>query len=179
MRKLSLAVAVLGACLALSFLPHAPAVGDVSGVGGGEASHSAGQTPFIGTFLIEMEIAGLPPLLVLSQVHADGTALIIDQSDAGYGGFLDLDSPQLGSWKRTGPFQATIVTLFFNFDNPGGLPATVTRVTHVCNFDVGFDTGEGVSTLRLYDVSAGEDPLDPNQGIFDSEIPWTMRRLVP
>jgi hypothetical protein len=176
MRKISLAVVVLGACLAWSLSPDTPAIGDGGMTAGGGP---AGQTPFAGTFLAVFG-GPLEGVRCIVQIHADGTLWHIDQSDYGLGGALDLDSPQVGSWRRTGPFQTTAVTLFFNFDNPSGAPTTVSRATNVADWDVGYNTASGVATLRLYDLSAGEDPLDPEQGTpVPFEIPWTMRRLVP
>ena len=180
MRKISLAVAVLGVCLAWSFLPHAPAVGqDESALLGGADGGPAGQTPFAGTFLAEIDFGPLGMLPAVFQIHADGTGWSTDASDQGVGGILDLDSPHLASWTRTGPFETRIVGLFLNFDSASGAPTTVTRITHVLDWDVGFDTVSAVATLRLYDTSMGEDPLDPEGGTPGPIVPWTARRLVP
>lgn len=166
MYKISLAVAVLGACLAWSLLPHATAVGDgVIDEGGGPA----GQNPWAGTFLAEMS----PTWKGIVQIHADGTLWTCDQSDVGS---VSQNSPSMGSWKRTGPRQATYVTLFFDYDGNGDPTAYVT-MTSVVDWEVGFNTASGVITQRRYELY--EDPLDPEQGTPAGEVPFTARRIVP
>ena len=170
MRNISLAVVVLGACLAWSFLSHAPAVGqDEFAVIDGGTGGPAGQTPWAGTFLLE----GSPTWHILVQIHADGTIWSTDQTD--FGG-ANVSSPSLGSWRRTGPRQATYVALVFQYDS-NGEPSAYYTLTSVVDWDVGFDTASGVTHQRDYELD--EDPLDPDQGTPVGVVPWTARRIVP
>ena len=101
-------------------------------------------------------------------------------TDFGLGGVFSLNTTALGSWKRTGPRQITDVRLHLVFDNPGGVPTSVVRTTSVTNFGRHFNTGTGLANQRTYDLAAGEDPLDPNQGTPDpTSIPYTFGRLIP
>jgi hypothetical protein len=135
----------------------------------GERGGPAGQTPFAGTFFAEMS----PTWKGIVQIHADGTVWSCDQSDVGSTSF---NSPAMGSWTRTGPRQATYLMLFFAYDG-NGEPIAYVTMTSVVDWDVGFDTASGVITQRRYELD--EDPLDPNQGTYEGEVPFTARRLVP
>ena len=148
-------------------------------VGVEDGGGPAGQTPYAGTYEIEFELY-TGTLYAIVQMHADGTLWSCDQSDFGLAGYSDLNSPLMGSWTRTGPRQATTARLCFCFDNPHvTMPTRVLRAEDVINWDVGWDTGSGFSIRRMYDLSAGEDPLDPEDGTPLDEAPWTMRRIVP
>jgi hypothetical protein len=172
MRKTSLTVALLSfVVIGVTLLWNGTAAGE-------RAGGPAGGTPFAGTFLLVFEVPGLPPLLAVSQSHADGTGITFDQTDEGLGGATPLNSLAAYSWRRTGPHQATFTGLAFSFD-AAGLPTVVSRDTVVSNFDPSFDFGAGTVFERNYDVAAGEDPLDPTQGTPGGEIPFTFRRLIP
>jgi hypothetical protein len=132
-----------------------------------------------GTYLAEFEFYG-GSLYAIAQCHADGTCWHTDQSDFGLAGLTELNSPLMGSWKRTGPRQATTVRLCLFFDNPHvTLPTIILRSQDVMDWDENWDTVSGYTIRRLYDVSLGEDPLDPEDGTPAGEAPWTMRRVVP
>ncbi len=172
-KKTMVALLSIGVLSALWLGRPGPASANPQDCRGVAAGH-----PFAGSFLAEFGGA-LEGVQCLVQMHADGTIWHIDQGDFGHSPFLRLDSAQVGSWRRTGPFQTTHVTLFLNFDLDG-TPTTVTRVNNVADWEVGFDAASGLATLREYDVSLGEDPLDPEQGTpVPVEVPWTFRRIVP
>ena len=72
----------------------------------------------------------------------------------------------------------TELRLQFGF-TPDGLPARVYRYTTETTFDPTYDTGTGTSYVRVYDLALDEDPLDPDQGTYFTEFPYSLRRLVP
>ena len=132
-----------------------------------------------GTYFIEFELY-TGTLYGIVQTNADGAVWHHDQSDFGLAGFSDLNSPVMGSWKRTGRRQVTTARLGLIFDNPHEtLPTLVARVRDVVDWDEGWDTASGLAFRRVYDLSLGEDPLDPEDGTPLETVPVTLTRIVP
>ena len=136
----------------------------------------SGLQQFAGTAWLVFEIQGLGPLPAIATLHADGTLLVVDGSDDGLGG-ATANSAALGVVKRTGPRQITGRTVFLAFD--GGIPVAAVVVDSVSDYNEDFSAGTGVAEQRVYDLTLGENPLDPNQGTpIPGEIPFEFGALM-
>ncbi len=145
-----------------------PASGQISATG-------PGLQQFAGTYwlLFEFQDSFLPAIVHLS---ADGTFVAVDGTDEGLGGQTSLNSAQLGSAERTGPRQVSGRGVFLGFDE-AGVPTTATVQTVVSDFDNDFSGGTGIVQGRTYDLAAGENPVDPNQGTLGDPIPFLFFRF--
>lgn len=85
------------------------------------ARRGARRAPFWGTWYAELDAEpfGLPPgvsLAALMTIHRDGTLLIFDAGDFGAPPISQVQSPQLGAWKKIGRRSIRATTLFFAGD---------------------------------------------------------------
>ncbi len=136
----------------------------------------SGLQQFAGTAWVVFEIPGLGPLPAIATLHADGTLLVVDGSDEGLGG-ATANSAALGVVKRTGPRQITGRTVFLAFD--GGIPVAAVVVDSVSDYNADLSAGTGVAQQRVYDLTIGENPLDPKQGTpIPGEIPYQFGVLM-
>ena len=124
----------------------------------------AGPGPGVGlagTYLIEVQVGAIS-LLAVANIHADGTWDMSDQTDfGGIPGFESTSAPWRGFWEFTGRRQTTFTGLALNFGEDG-FPTGANRITAVIDWDPGFQTGDVLTSQRIY--SLGQDPLDPDGG---------------
>ncbi len=90
-----------------------------------------GIVSFSGTWYGELDAEpfGLPAgvsLAALMSIHADGTMIVSDAGDFGAAPISLIQSPQFGSWARTGPRSIRATSLFFG-GSPTTLDATVVK----------------------------------------------------
>ena len=138
----------------------------------------SGLQQFAGTYWAVFEAPGFPPLPAIVTAHPDGTSISVDGTDEGLGGMAAVNSAQLGVFKRSGPFQTTGRSIFLSYVDT--LPVAAIVGTTVSNWNRDFSAGSGVLTQRVYDLTIGENPLDPNQGTpVPGEIPFQFGRLTP
>lgn len=174
MRKTGIVVLLgIGMLSSLWLLRPVPANAQAQGEGDG----GSGLQQFAGTAWVVFEIPGLGPLPAIATAHADGTFIIVDGTDEGLGGSASVDSASLGVFKRTGPRQTTGRTVFLSFD--GGIPIAAVVIDLVSDYNADLSAGTGVAQQRVYDLTIGENPLDPNQGTpTPGEIPYQFGALM-
>lgn len=115
-----------------------------------------------GTALVEADIPGLEPLLILVTYHADGTITATDKSDFSRGGLTSQKPAAQGIWRRSGPNQTTTVFLFFSLDANGvPNPNSMARSTAVTDWNLGMTEGTGVYTQRVYNPVPARTPSTP------------------
>lgn len=128
----------------------------------------------------------------IANLHTDGTFEFVTGLDGGVFPFPrstelgELRSAGLGAYKTSGKGQVTAraVYLFFappsnGLGAPTGFPWFANAVTFTVDFDKEFDAATGVAGFRLYNLLLGEDPTDPNQGVAQDSISFTLTRLKP
>jgi hypothetical protein len=64
-----------------------------------------------------------------------------------------------------------------DYDSVTGAPTYANVNTFVSDYDDTSASGEGVLQGREYELAAGENPLDPNQGTAGDPIPYQFWRL--
>ena len=141
----------------------------------------SGLQQFAGTYWTVFQLPESPPLPLIFTLHADGTWISTDATDEGLGGALSVNSPTLGVYERSWSRQFTGRGIHLSFVDTMPDAAFVTHI--VADFNEDFSGGEGVAQLRRYDLQAGENPLDPNQGTPwpgpGVQIPIEFGRLAP
>lgn len=137
-----------------------------------------GLQRFAGTLWIVYDVPGLGPLPGITIAHSDGTLLGVDGSDEGFGGLASVNSAFMGVYEATGPFQTAGKTVYISFE--AGFPIAAFVTTSVSDYNEDFSGGTGVLEQRRYDLTLGEDPLDPEQGTpFGDPIPYVFGALTP
>ena len=144
-----------------------------------KAAPVAGEgNPMAGTYYGLFDLGGGVYLPFIANVGADGTFVTADGTDEGLGGFTKSDSPAIGRWTRTGATQGTGETIAIGYDSATGQPTSVTRETAVVNFNsTQFQLGAGTNTTRFYDLTLGDDPLDPDGGTITGVFQFSVGRV--
>jgi hypothetical protein len=142
--------------------------------------HAAPNTDFrnqgVGTYYGLFDLGGGVFLPFMANTTIDGTVTTADGTDGGLTGTSN--SGGVGRWRRTGPRETTTETLYLGFDSETGVPTTATRATGVIQFDtVRLENGSGVNTTRTYDLSLGEDPMNPEGGNVTGAFPFTVSKI--
>lgn len=171
MRKTSIVVLLsIGMLSGLWLLPSVPA--------NAQMVADAGLQQFSGTAWIVYRAPGLPPLPGLFTFHPDGTLIGVDGSDEGLGGAVSVNSAVLGVYKRSGPRQTTNRSIYLSYEDT--IPVAAFVNDSVSDWNNDFSGGTGVLQQRRYDLLAGENPLDPNQGTpWGDPIPYQFWTLQP
>ena len=162
-------VGLLAGCLALAFLLGPDFVAHATPVPNGDQ-------PGVGTYYGVFDLGGGFFLPFVGNASRDGTLTTVDGTDAGLGDVSN--STSVGRWSRTGHTQITSQTMYLGYDPVTSLPITVTRATGVADFDSArLESGTGVNTTRTYDLTLGEDPLDPDGGTITGVFPFTVQMV--
>lgn len=133
----------------------------------GEQASAVGNLGFgqliAGTWLNEeytLNGVSFPGFCNLVTMGADGTYTTTETND--YDVILPdgngFESPQHGSWIRTGPRELTSAQLHFDFDRDGTLEQIV-KVHVVGTFAADFNSGYFEYSMEVYPVGSGLDPL--------------------
>ena len=102
------------------------------------------------------------PIHFLVTLERDGIFTASDTTDFGVGGIGGFDSNQHGTWGKTGAWQITARSLFFNHDSATGELVAVARNTSVVDFNSSFTDGTGSITVEVFAPFQVLDPLNPN-----------------
>ena len=129
-----------------------------------------------GSFLADVDLEGLPPLMALATLTAEGGLVATDTDDFGFGVGFGFHSPKHGAWARTGSREITAPMLEFAYD-PVGTLTTIFKLVFVVEFDSDFLVGVGVVTFDAFLPS--QDPLDPEEEpVASGGGTVTFRRIV-
>lgn len=121
---------------------------------------------------------GFAPSPGVISLAADGSAWATDTYSFGSGNpaVFGLQSPQHGSWTKTGPLTIKSKTLWFIMDETGFHTTTGVGVVHYQFADENFQMATGTFQTGLY--LPDQDPLDPDEmPILVIEGSLTMRKI--
>jgi hypothetical protein len=122
---------------------------------------------------------GFAPSPGVISFGADGSVTSTDTYSFGSGNpaVFGLQSPQHGSWVRTGPLTITSKTLWFALDETGFHTSTAVGVVQYEFADSTFQSATGTFMTRLF--LPGQDPLDPDEmPILIIQGSLTMRKIT-
>jgi hypothetical protein len=124
-RTTLLSIALLA--LTVLFVYREAATRPVRAFEGDGVTHAGLGQSLAGTYLATVDAVGFPQFLDIMTLHADGTLSTTAGDDFGFGDIEanGFNSPEQGVWKRVGPREIALTTLFFTYDANGVLESLV------------------------------------------------------
>jgi hypothetical protein len=135
-----------------------------------------GLQQFAGQYWLVFDLGGIP-IPAIFQIGSDGAGTTFTGVDYGIPGLQEPHSGTLTQAWRSGPRQLTGRNVVLAYDPVTGFPVHADVNTFVSDYDGSFEFGEGVLYPREYDLTAGENPLDPSQGTAGEPLPYQFWRF--